>query len=187
MLYISINKLKITIMLQCTRFKSLRNTQPQEVTSLLSILNEIATDKYKPLIEEIRASENPSKCPLKDKLPVFTPTGIFNYRSIAGLENYNGVICLDLDSVENVNELKAKAIKLPYVYAAFITASGKGLKVIIPTNATPETYKTKELEVADKFEQDAGHLRDKHCKDIARIQFVSYDPNIYINENAKTI
>ena len=55
-------------MLQCTRFKSLRNTKPESTVSVLSILEEIRTDKYKSQIEEIRNFENPSKNPLKDKL-----------------------------------------------------------------------------------------------------------------------
>jgi hypothetical protein len=74
--------------MKCTRFKSLRNTKPEVVVSLTDVLTEIASEKYKSQIEEIRKFENPSKSPLKDKLPVFTPTGVFNYRSLAGLEEY---------------------------------------------------------------------------------------------------
>jgi hypothetical protein len=172
--------------IQCTRFKSLRNTKPESVTNLVSVLNEIQRGTYKSQIEEIRKAENPSKSPLKDKLPVFTPTGIFNYRSMAGLEIYNGLICLDIDNVEDPESLKDKAKKLKYVYAAFVTPSGQGLKVMIKTDATFEEYKSKELEVSSAFQHDTGAIRDNHCKDIARIQFVSYDPNIYINENAST-
>ena len=173
-------------MLEITRFKSVKNTKPVEVSNLLTIIEEIRSDKYKTIIEEIRQDENPSKSPKKDKLPVFTPTGRFNYRSIAGLEEYNGVICLDIDNVEDPEFLKQRAAKLNYVYAAFVTPSGQGLKVMIKTNATSAEYKTKEIEVSSAFQHDTGAIRDNHCKDIARIQFVSYDPNIYINENSRT-
>jgi hypothetical protein len=172
--------------MKCTRFKSLRNTKPEMVTDITSVLDEIRQGTYKTQIEEIRKSENPSKSPLKDKLPVFTPTGIFNHRSMAGLESYNGLICLDIDNVEDPEFLKQRAAKLKYVYAAFITPSGQGLKVMIKTNASPAEYKDKEIEVSLAFQHDTGAIRDKHCKDIARIQFVSYDPNIYINENSST-
>ena len=174
-------------MLQCTRFKSLRNTKPESTVSVLSILEEIRTDKYKSQIEEIRNFENPSKNPLKDKLPVFTPTGIFNHRSMAGLETYNGLMCLDIDHIENPEQLKEQCKKLNYVYSAFVTPSGKGLKVLIKTNATSENYRDIELKVSNAFLHDTGAIRDNHCKDIARIQFVSYDPNIYINENSSLI
>jgi hypothetical protein len=173
-------------MLQCTRFKSLRNTKPESTVSVLSILEEIRTDKYKSQIEEIRNFENPSKNPLKDKLPVFTPTGVFNHRSMAGLENYNGLMCLDIDHVANPEDLKERCKNLNWVYAAFVTPSGNGLKVMVKTHATKETYKQTEILVADAFNHATGCSRDNHCKDIARIQFVSYDPNIYINEHSIT-
>jgi hypothetical protein len=173
--------------MNCTRFKSLRNTKPLEVTSLLSVLNEIASDKYKVTIDQIRSEADPSKSRLKDRLPVFTPTGQFNYRSIKGLEEYNGIICLDIDHIEDPESLKDQCKSLDYVYSAFITPSGRGLKVIIKTDATSENYRNIELMVSEKFLQDTGASRDNHCKDIARIQFVSYDPDLYINESAKTL
>jgi hypothetical protein len=172
--------------MKCTRFKSLRNTKPEKVVSLTEVLLEIASDKYRSAIEEIRQSENPSKSPLKDKLPVFTPTGIFNHRSMAGLEDYNGLICLDIDHIEDPESLKEKCKKLSYVHAAFVTPSGQGLKVLIKSKATRDNYRAIEEEIATAFQHDTGAIRDKHCKDIARIQFVSYDPNMYINESSKT-
>jgi hypothetical protein len=171
----------------CTRFKSLRNTKPEQVVSLTEVLSEIASDKYKSQIEEIRSSENPSKNPLKDKLPVFTPTGKFNYRSLAGLEEYNGLICLDIDNIENPEDLKSQCKNLNYVYSAFVTPSGKGLKVLIKTNATSENYRDIELKVSELFQNETGAIRDNHCKDIARIQFVSYDPFLYLNENSNPL
>jgi hypothetical protein len=170
----------------CTRFKSLRNTKPQSQVPLIEVLREIATDKYQAIVEQVRSHETPNKSPLKEKLPLFTPTGKFNYRSIAGLEEYNGLICLDIDGIQNAKAVKETCKTIDWVYAAFITPSGQGLKVLVKTNATPETYKETELKVAEAFLTMTGCSRDNHCKDIARIQYVSYDPEIYINENSLT-
>jgi hypothetical protein len=41
------------------------------------------------------------------------------------------------------------------------------------------------MEIAEAFSLDTGGIRDNHCKDIARIQFVSYDPTAYLNENSR--
>jgi hypothetical protein len=41
-----------------------------------------------------------------------------------------------------------------------------------------------EIQVATAFQEATGFMRDNHCKDIARIQFVSHDPEIYINEKS---
>ena len=168
----------------CSRFKSIKTPKPTGFDSLYMILVEIKIGVYQKQIEEIRAQENPSKSPLKDRLPLFTPTGIFNYRSMAGLESYNGIICLDIDSVEDPESLKSVCKTISWVYSAFVTPSGKGLKVIVKTDATPETYKEVEISVSNKFAELTGFSRDNHCKDIARVQFVSYDPQIYINENS---
>lgn len=163
-----------------TRFSGVRSTKPKMVTTLNKVLGEIKNGTYKTEIEACH--KDLSK---KDKLPVFTPTGKFNYRSMAGLEKYNGVICLDIDHVENPKELKESAKSIPWVTSAFITPSSKGLKVIVQTDATPENYKQVELEVSQKFEEITGFARDNRCKDIARIQFVSHDPDLYINEEAE--
>lgn len=162
-----------------TFFKGLRSTKPVKTMPILEVLQEIQNGTYKDKV--LPCQSDLSK---KDYLPCFTPTGVFNHRSIKGLEEYNGIMCLDIDHVEDPIDLKSRASKLNYVGAAFVTPSGKGLKVIIPTNATAENYKEMEEKVSSAFFHDAGAARDNRCKDIARIQFVSYDPDIYINENA---
>lgn len=165
-----------------TLFRGLRFTAPKEQTTLKHVLDDIKSEKWKDRVE---------KCHLdikhKDWLPCFTPTGSFNHRSIKGMESYNGVICLDIDHVENPEDLKSEAKKLPWVHAAFITPSGKGLKVMVLTNSTPETYKATEEKVAAMFRDEVNFVRDNRCKDIARIQFISYDPNLYYNPEPEII
>ena len=172
-------------MLTTTFFTSLKNTTPTRVCKLEEIFGIIKSEKYKPIVSKIRAEELPSKSLLKNKIPVFTPTGVFNHRSIKGLEIYNGVICLDLDSVEDPQSLKEICKTLSYVHAAFITPSGKGLKVVIKTHSNVEEYKLIEEIVSKRFFDDTGFMRDNHCKDIARIQFLSYDPDLYYNEQSE--
>jgi hypothetical protein len=174
-------------MLTTTFFTSLKNTKPSKFCTLEEIFEIIKSEKYKSIVSKIREEELPSKSILKNKIPVFTPTGIFNHRSIKGLEIYNGIICLDLDGVENPNDLKERCKQLDYVYAAFITPSGKGLKVIIKTSSLKDDYKITEEIVSKRFFEDTGFMRDNHCKDIARIQFLSYDPYLYCNQYSESI
>lgn len=172
--------------IKVTRFKSLRNTTPEKITNLKEILDDISSDKYKNKIEKIRNHHNPTKNPAKNYLPVFTPTGEFYHRSIKGLNVYNGLICLDLDNLESPKKIKEICKEIPWIISAFITPSGNGLKVLVQTKASKETYKIIENKVAEEFQKLTGVARDNHCKDIARIQFLSYDPEIYINPNYKT-
>ena len=169
-------------MIEVTTFKGLRYTSPIEVTTLEKVLDDIKSDKWKSQIEKCHIDITK-----KDFLPCFTPTGIFNHRSIAGLEKYNGIICLDIDHVENPSSLKDKIIIFNWVHAAYITPSGHGLKVIIKTNANVENYKIVEALIAERFKKATGFDRDNRCKDIARIQFISHDPNLIYNENSETL
>lgn len=164
-----------------TLFKGLRFTTPEKNLDLSQILDSIRGGEWKAQIEKCRTNIK-----YKNYLPCFTPTGVFNHRSIAGLVSYNGVICLDIDHIEEPESLKQQVAKLDYVHAAFITPSGKGLKVIIKSKATHETYKATEEEIAKVFMNDTGAMRDNRCKDIARIQFVSYDPELYYNAESVT-
>jgi hypothetical protein len=159
-----------------TVFRGLRFTSPKEQTTLESVLSDIKSNKWKDRVEKCHKDLK-----YKDWLPCFTPTGKFSHRSIKGMEFYNGIICLDIDHVDFPEVLKTEAKKLPWVHAAYITPSGKGLKVIVLTTATPETYKDTEEKVASMFRDETNFVRDNRCKDIARIQFISYDPNLYYN------
>jgi hypothetical protein len=164
-----------------TYFKGLRSTKPDSNRELSTILEDIQTGKWKAVVERCRTDLSK-----KNLLPCFTPTGIFNHRSIKGLEEYNGIVCLDIDHVEDPEALKKEAAKISWVHAAFITPSGKGLKVIVKTSATVENYKEVEETVQAAFRDETNFVRDNHCKDIARIQFVSYDPDLYYNPTSST-
>jgi hypothetical protein len=165
--------------IQITTFRGLRFTKPKEYTTLAKVLEDIKSDKWKEKIDKVQKDLK-----YKDYLPCFTPTGVFSHRSIKGHEEYNGVICLDIDHIEDPMELKEIASKLDYVHAAYITPSYQGLKVIILTNATKENYTLVENWIAQKWEKDTGTSRDNRCKDIARIQYISWDPDLYYNPDS---
>lgn len=165
-----------------TTFRGLQFTKPKTQTFLIDVLNDIRSDKWKDRIVKCHVDIKH-----KDWLPVFTPTGTFNHRSIKGMEYYNGVICLDIDHVENPVELKEKGRLLPWVHSMYITPSGKGLKVIVKTTATPEVYKETEEKIALLWLAHTGAPRDNRCKDIARIQYISHDPDLYYNEQSEIV
>ena len=168
--------------MEVTMFRGLVFTAPAEQTTLDNVLNYIRSDKWKSKID---------KCKIDTKnktwLPCFTPTGKFTHRSIKGMVSYNGIICLDIDHVEYPQSLKKKASELSWVHAAFITPSYKGLKILVKTDASVETFREAEEIVANKFFEFTGFQRDNHCKDIARIQYVSHDPDLYRNLNSEIL
>lgn len=168
--------------LRVTMFSGVKFTKPKEQTTLEKVLMDIKSDRWKERIDRCRTDLK-----YKDWLPCFTPTGSFTHRSIKGLEEYNGIICLDVDHVKDPENLKAAASKLTWVHAAFITPSGEGLKVMVRTDSISESYTATEEKVASMFRDETNFSRDNHCKDIARIQFISYDPNLYYNPDSDII
>jgi hypothetical protein len=163
-----------------TLFRGLRFTKPKGVVPLIEVLHDISTDKWKDRVLKCRTA--PEK---KDYLPVFTPTGIFTHRSIPGLQKYNGVIYLDIDHLKEQGttpeKLKDQCKEIPWVYAAYVTPSGDGMKVLVHTDATVETYREMEEQVSSRFLSLTKCKRDPRCKDIARIHYISYDPEIWIS------
>ena len=164
-----------------TLFKSKTSTKPESYTELETVLMAIKSDRWKDKI--LRVRQDIKK---KDYLPAFTPTGVFNYRSIAGLESYNGVICLDLDNIENPEAIKESIKKYSWVHSCFITPSGFGLKVIIKTTAVKEDYTIYEEQFAAYWAELGFPPRDQRAKDISRISYISWDPNLYYNPNSTT-
>ena len=88
-----------------------------------------------------------------------------------------------LDDVENLKDI---IIKIPFTYSAFISPSGKGLKVIIKTDSELESHTDTFNALRDYYDEISGIVSDKSVKDVTRLCFVSYDPNLYLNESSET-
>jgi hypothetical protein len=157
-------------------FKNLRNKEPDETYSLIEILDFIKNGKWKSEIEACRLDLT-----LKNSLPSFTPNGIFQVRNNLGLIQYSGIVCLDIDNVDDIPSLKRKCKSIPWVWVTYVTPSGKGLKVFVKTESTPESFKYIEQQVAQEFFNQTGLMRDNRAKDLARLQFISYDRELYLN------
>jgi hypothetical protein len=126
---------------------------------------------------------------LKKLLPAFTPSGLFaGGRKLEYLKEYSGFVILDIDKLSTEKLLKTKeAVKQSkFCYACFTSPSGKGLKILVKVNSGKENHKTVFLQLQSHFEKLLNVEIDKSGKDITRLCFVSFDPEIYINTNADT-
>ena len=121
----------------------------------------------------------------KQALPCCTFSGTFTRRRDSDLVNFSQFACLDFDKFEDeadVLKLKSKLSKEPSLFCAFISPSGKGLKAVFRVENNPERYESLYRALCTKYDDE--HI-DKGTKDISRCCYESYDPDIYINENAK--
>jgi hypothetical protein len=161
-------------------FEDLRNIHPQSSFSLEEIFHLVKSPKWQHEIANCK--KDPTN---KQKLPSFTPTGVFSQRNNNGLIRYSGIICLDIDHVNDVISLKERCKQIPWIWCSFITPSSSGLKVFVRTHTHQDDFKWIEAEIAISFYDLTGFLRDDKAKDLARLQFVSHDEYLYLNNDAK--
>lgn len=173
-------------MAACTIFKNFAT--PVEDVSLIILSNWIASDKYKAQVTEIRELIAQGKTEeaqaLKQQLPAFTPSATFKEkRLLPNMEQYSGFVHLDFDKLNN-EELDAAfqiIAAIPYTFLCFISPSGNGLKVFIEVNTGAEHHDTAYLQVMQYYQNATGLKADEKCKDITRLCFISYDPQLYKN------
>lgn len=159
--------------------------------NVLDVLNEIKSGLYESDIISLRnAIKNDNKDlanQLKKALISFTPSAtFFNSRSIENIKQLSSIVCIDYDSlpIEAIDELSIKINRNDYTFSSFVSPSGNGLKVFVKVKNTIENHQFVYKEVSNYYNALLGFENDTKCKDITRLCFVSYDPNIYINEDA---
>ena len=104
------------------------------------------------------------------------------------LQQYNGIIVLDIDKLkkEKLQQCKTKIRMDDFVFASFVSPSGNGLKIFVKVSSDKEQHKETFLELQRYFEDLLSVEIDKSGKDITRLCFFSSDPELYLNENAET-
>lgn len=120
---------------------------------------------------------------LKRKLPVITWNGIFTYRDASGCPVYSSYTALDFDHVDDLDECKAWLQTFPCVYAYFKTPSGKGLKaIILHDNRNKDRHSDLYSQLLKIFN---GYGCDSSTSDLGRGNYLSYDPDLWINPNVQ--
>lgn len=148
--------------------------------------------EIKNIICSIRSTDDKGeRLNLKKQLPYFTFSKFENnYRKN---DNFieTDVLVFDCDNLEHEDLIGLKEqLKLnPIIYLAFVSPSGQGLKFAIKTvEQIKDSNLFKEIYLKYKmyFEQEYNLSLDKTI-DPARACFVSYDPDLYLNEDCELI
>lgn len=160
------------------------------VVDLNIILKYINNGRWEQQIDEIRefikSNKNEKASILKKKLPAFTPSGTFKERRKEEcIDSYSRLLHLDYDKIEDVESLKKNIIKIPFTYSAFISPSGNGLKVFVMTDAKLESHTEFFNAIRSYYDGIVGLESDGIIKDVPRLCFVSYDPELYLNESSE--
>lgn len=169
-------------------FQNFNEVQNQKI---IEVLNDIKTGKYINVIKYLRKSLAESKMEAyeraKKSLPAFTPSACFKGgRKLQFITAYTQIVVLDIDklSKEQLTNAKALAIQNQYTFSAFTSPSGNGLKIFVQVNSSQENHKEAFIALQKFYEELLALPIDKSGKDVTRLCFVSYDTDLYLNENA---
>ncbi len=170
----------------CTIFEKF--SIPIENKSLIEISKLIASDKFKFEIDEIQSLISEGKLEQaklkKQQLPAFTPSATFKERRLlTHIDQYNSFVHLDFDNLspEQLESASEIISQIPYTFFFFRSPSGKGLKVFTEVTTGKDYHDIAYEQVKFHYENTTGLKADNKCKDITRLCFISYDPNLYSN------
>jgi len=174
------NRHKVTV------FRSIIDTDTPFHRDVMVVLDRIKKGSSKDLVTKIRKEKDKTeRNNLKKNLPSICFSGEFTKRKDDALVQHSGLLCIDLDdyeSVKKMNKAKDDLAKSKYTYAVFVSPSGNGLKLLVRIPADAQNHK-------NYFNSLEKHVNSPHfdttSKNVSRVCYESYDPTIYINENAE--
>ena len=166
--------------------KEIRDPNMKDIRDISDVFEKIKSGVVKRQIDLIRWNTfKEIKNILKEYLPSFTVSATFNDRRIKeNIKDYNGLIHLDYDGVDNPEQLKDVVSKLETTYCAFISPSGNGLKVFIKTNGTLESHESSFNQLRKIYDTYVGVESDRSVKDVTRLCYASSDPFLYLNNDS---
>jgi hypothetical protein len=164
----------------CTIFKNVFSKDPYYI-SVEQALERIKKGKSKDAIAEIRTHFDKERADkLKANLPSVCFSGKFKKdRQDADLLEHSGFLILDFDQVSDLRDKQTEIINHDFVYACWVSPRNNGLKALV--------------KIADgkKHREHFASLQeifpgiDKSGVNESRVCYESFDPDIYINAEAK--
>jgi len=133
-----------------------------------------------PITEEFKEQRST----LKKNLPAYSFSGKFKWRANDAIQESAGLICLDFDHIEHYEKWTGALEKDSYTYAYFRSPSGDGIKVLIKIPAVISDYSKYFEALRMYFKMDDFEGWDD-LKDISRLCYESYDPNLFVNPDSK--
>lgn len=187
-------------------YANVKNHSPR-VVKVDDALERIAGKKKSSTIEKVKAlrdtitswqgSEEELEAWVKNfktDLVSYRFSGVFTSPSDAGLAEHSGFICLDFDAKRGVSNLgpyspehfKKRLSELPFVYAAFVSPTGAGVKALIRIPNQKGSHRGFFKGLQSFFTNTEGwYGTDATSVNESRICFESHDPEIYINKDAE--
>lgn len=169
-----------------TIFSNIKSTDTPFFRGIGVVLQRIKDGASKDKVEAIRTeTDKERRNLLKRDLPSICFSGTFNKREDKAIVDHSGFICLDFDGYETEGDLlddKSILSADAHSYSVFVSPSGNGLKVIVKIPADVDNHKNYFNSLEKHFN---SRYFDTTSKNISRVCYESYDPEIYINVDSK--
>lgn len=158
--------------------------------SLDSILKAIQNGRWAEVVTQYRnfpdKTTNEARDFKKTKFPAITVSGTFeNERKASKLGKHSGFIAMDFDSFpdgEDIDTARSLLYADQYTYAGFLSVSGNGLCIVVKIDPKRHLDAFEGLE--RYYYTQYGYQIDQSCKDVSRLRFVSFDPDLHINTSS---
>ena len=118
----------------------------------------------------------------KVSIPGVTPSGTFSHRAAGNIIHHSGIIALDFDAKDNEDFPADEIATSRFCWAMHRSVSGFGWVVYVKID--PERHLDAFLALEKHFANEYKVVADPSCKDVSRLRFVSYDPDLYLNTQA---
>lgn len=175
-------------------FDKITNTKTPFISDLQHFIKKVSNHaEYDPHLRRLYSADRFKYNNLKKQLPgvVF---GEFTERKDSACKVYSPCMGFDIDGIENYPALTSileVLQKIDYVFAAFPSVSGHGIRILVITDSTKELHKHYYTSIAsdlmDKLDLGKAKL-DISTKNVSRIwYYAAVDKyEFYLNKNSKT-
>lgn len=167
------------------RITDVKNPIDYNLDDILEIIRTGTEFDLKKKVQDVRnAKDKDEKDSMKIRIPATTVNGTFESKNKNCLKVYSSYTALDFDHIpeDEMQDFIDNLKKSPHVYAGFRTSSGKGYKAIILHDNLEPLYHD------DLYEQLLEYynceVKDTSTRDLARGNYLSYDPDLWINPDA---
>lgn len=174
-------------MSEISMYKNNLDTKGGQLFTVDQIYSGIQTGVWKTLTDKLRSFEpdTPEYKDVKNKFPAFTFSGIFpeGQRNDASVVSFTGRIAIDIDGLkDNVFDIKSVLEKDPFTEMVCLSAGGRGLVVAVKIDVSRflKSFNSLEKYYLKKY----GLVIDTSCKNVSRLRYVTYDPEIFINKES---
>lgn len=178
-------------------FENIRNTIDPHFVSVRSALERIKQGKSKDLIKNIRSIEDKKE---RAKLKGSLPSVLFSADEVSAIErkkkdgsvyvtkradesvsSHSGYSIFDVDGLDSPEEFRDKLKENKFIYSAWVSPSGDGVNFLVKMTRSIKHHSELYTSFIEKF-KDLN--LDTTSRNISRVKYESYDPDLWVNENA---